>query len=40
MDLAGLFDSITIINAAHRTDRRQDMRGTLHGSAGTPMARR
>jgi glycosyl transferase family 25 len=27
MRLADLFDSITIINAAHRTDRRQDMRG-------------
>jgi hypothetical protein len=29
MSLADLFDSITIINAAHRTDRRQEMRGTL-----------
>jgi hypothetical protein len=29
MSLADLFDSIMIINAVHRTDRRQDMRGTL-----------
>jgi glycosyl transferase, family 25 len=29
MDLAALFDAITIVNAAHRTDRRQAMRGTL-----------
>jgi len=29
MGLADLFDSITIINAAHRTDRRQEMRSSL-----------
>ena len=29
MGLADLFDWITIINAAHRTDRRQEMRRTL-----------
>src|SRR6187455_1810074 len=29
MSLPDLFDSITIINAAHRTDRLKEMRGTL-----------
>jgi hypothetical protein len=29
MDLADLFDSITIVNAAHRTDRRRRMRAAL-----------
>jgi glycosyl transferase family 25 len=29
MDLADMFDTITIVNAAHRTDRRQQMRGAL-----------
>src|SRR4051794_40867746 len=30
MNLAELFDSITIINAAHRTDRRRVLQETLH----------
>jgi glycosyl transferase, family 25 len=30
MGLADLFDSIMIINAAHRTDRREELRSVLH----------
>jgi hypothetical protein len=36
MRLADLFDSITIINAAHRTNRRQEMRNTLRGVGWDP----
>ena len=36
MGLADLFDSIMIINAAHRTDRRQELRSVLHRAGWDP----
>ena len=40
MDLANLFDSITIINTVHRTDRREEMRCMFTGLAGNLTARK